>query len=153
MKRLELKIPPPLVALLVAAAMWVGARFAPPLALPRDIALLAAASLCLAGIAAAGAAIVAFRRARTTVNPTRPQETSALVSSGIYGLSRNPMYAGLLLVLAGWTVYLSSPWLLAGPVGFILYMNRFQIVPEERLLSEKFGGAYAAYRSTVRRWL
>lgn len=153
MKRLELKVPPPVVALLVAGAMWVAGRFAPYLAMPRSIAFLAAVALGLAGIGAAAAGVMAFRRARTTVNPTRPQETSALVSTGIYGLSRNPMYAGLLLILAGWAVYLSSPWPLAGPIGFVLYMNRFQIAPEERALSQKFGEVYADYKSKVRRWL
>ena len=153
MTRFELKIPPPVVALLVAGAMWAGGRFAPYLPVPRDIALLAAVALGLAGIIAAGAGVIAFRRARTTVNPTRPQEATALVGSGIYRLSRNPMYAGLLLVLAGWAVYLGSIWPFAGPIAFVVYMNRFQILPEERALSEKFGDAYAAYRSTVRRWL
>jgi len=76
-----------------------------------------------------------------------------MVTSGIYRLSRNPMYVGILLMLAAWAVYLanilSASWL---PL-FVGYMNRFQITPEENALLAKFGGAYASYLKTVRRWL
>ena len=63
------------------------------------------------------------------------------------------MYVALLLALVAWAVFLSSPVALAGPVGFIAYVNRFQIEPEERALSTLFGNMYAKYRSSVRRWL
>ena len=152
MKSLELKIPPPVVALLVGGIMWM-AKHAPFLAIPRNIVLLAAATLVLAGFAIAGAGLISFRRAGTTVHPHRPQETSALVTTGIYRYSRNPMYAGMLLIVVAWAVYLGSLWALAGPVVFVLYINRFQILPEERVLSAKFGETYAAYRSKVRPWL
>lgn len=152
MKSLELKIPPPVVALLVAGAMWM-AKLAPFLAIPRNIGLLAAGTLAMTGFAIAGAGLILFRRAGTTVHPHKPQETSALVTTGIYRFSRNPMYTGLLLVLAAWAVYLTSIWALAGPVVFVLYINRFQIAPEERVLSAKFSESYAAYRSRVRPWL
>lgn len=152
-KALELKIPPPAIALLVAIAMWAISRITPLLGVPRNISVLATGTLVLAGLAFAIAGVVAFRRAGTTIHPTRPQETSALVSSGVYRISRNPMYVGQLLILVAWAVFLSSAWSLAGPVAFILYISRFQIIPEERVLAAKFGEAYAAYKSRVRRWL
>jgi len=83
----------------------------------------------------------------------KPERTTSLVTGGIYRFTRNPMYIGLLLVLIGVASYLSSVWLLVGPVVFVLYMNRFQIAPEERVLSQAFGATYATYQSTVRRWL
>jgi protein-S-isoprenylcysteine O-methyltransferase Ste14 len=99
------------------------------------------------------AGVLAFRRARTTINPTQPQLTSSLVSSGIYTVTRNPMYVGLLLVLVAWAIVLSSAWALLGPVAYFFYIGRFQIAPEERALATLFGAEYAAYTSRVRRWL
>lgn len=153
MNSLELKVPPPVVALLVAGAMWIISRFTPLLAIPPFVLGTAAIAIALAGASFMVAAVMTFRRAGTTVNPKKPAETSALVSSGIYRASRNPMYAGLLLALIAWTVFLSAPWSLVGPLAFVVYINRFQIVPEERMLLAKFGEAYAFYKSKARRWL
>lgn len=153
MRSLELRIPPPLVALLVAGAMWAVAAVAPLLDMPAFPRHAAAAAIALAGLVCSLAGIVSFRRAHTTVNPMKPQTSSSLVVSGIYRVTRNPMYLGLGCVLAAWTVLLSSAWALLGPVAFVLYMNRFQIGPEEKALSTLFGADYAAYRARVRRWL
>lgn len=153
MKALELKIPPPVVALLAAAAMWGIARLAPLVDLPQSLRIGAAIACALAGVGIDVVALVSFRLAKTTFNPMKVQETSALVCSGVYRLSRNPMYVGSVLILVAWAVYLSSAWALLGPVAFVLYMNRFQIAPEERALASKFGDRYAAYRAKVRRWL
>jgi protein-S-isoprenylcysteine O-methyltransferase Ste14 len=68
-------------------------------------------------------------------------------------MSRNPMYVGLLLLLAGWALHLSHPLALLGLPAFVAYMNRFQIAPEERALRAKFGPAYEDYARAVRRWL
>jgi protein-S-isoprenylcysteine O-methyltransferase Ste14 len=153
MKSLELKIPPPAIAILVAVGMWLLSTTAPPLHLPAAIRVYASLAIALMGIGMAVSGVVAFRRAKTTVNPTKPETTSSLVSSGIYRVTRNPMYTGLLFVLFAWAIYLSSAWALLGPVCFVLYIGRFQIAPEERALSALFGDAYAAYKSRVRRWL
>ena len=63
------------------------------------------------------------------------------------------MYVGLAFVLLAWAVFMSSAWSLLGVVCFILYMNRFQIMPEERVLSGMFAASYTAYQAKVRRWL
>ena len=76
-----------------------------------------------------------------------------MVSTGIYRVTRNPMYLGLSLVLVAWAVFLSSAWALLGVAAFVLYMDRLQIAPEERALSKLFGSEYTAYRAKVRRWL
>ncbi len=153
MHALELKIPPPVIALLIAAAMW-GCSLATPLVdVPAHIRLVAAMAIALAGVATAISGVAAFRRAKTTVNPLKPETSTSLVTSGIYRFTRNPMYVGLALALLAWAVFLSSAWTLLGPLVFALYMNRFQIAPEERVLLGMFGAAYSAYQARVRRWL
>lgn len=147
------KIPPIVTVLLCAGLMALLARTAPALsfALPGRIAL----TIVLAGLGLIVAALGVgrFVRARTTVNPLDPNRASALVTSGIYRLTRNPMYLGLFLVLAAWAVYLAHalPWLVL-PL-FVFLMNRFQIAPEEAALTELFGQEYREYRQRVRRWL
>lgn len=153
MKSLELKIPPPVIAVLVAVAMWALSRVTPALQLPMGIRLPLALAVALASIGFSASGVLSFRRAKTTLNPTAPQLTSSLVSSGIYTVTRNPMYLGLLLALIALAIFLSSAWALVGPAAFFLYIGRFQIAPEERALSALFGAEYAAYTSRVRRWL
>ena len=153
MSALELKIPPPVVALLIGAAMWFAARRGVVLDVPLVVRTVAFIVLALAGGATAIAGNLEFRRAKTTVNPFKPQNATALVTSGVYLFTRNPMYLGLTLLILGWAAFLCSAWALAGPVVFVLYIRRFQIEPEEKILSAKFGAAYAEYVSRVRRWL
>jgi protein-S-isoprenylcysteine O-methyltransferase Ste14 len=153
MQALELKIPPPAIALLVAAAMWGISLATPTVKVPALVRVVAAIAIALAGVGTATAGALAFRRANTTVNPLKPETTSSLVTSGVYRFTRNPMYAGLALVLLGWAVFVASALALLGPLAFILYISRFQVLPEERVLSRMFGAAYSAYRAKVRRWL
>lgn len=153
MKSLEVRIPPPAVAAAIALAMWGSSRVAPLLQLPGALRLSAAAGISLVGIGFSAAGVLAFRRARTTVNPTKPESASSLVSSGVYRITRNPMYVGLSCVLVAWAVFLSSAWALLGPVAFVLYIGRFQIGPEERALAKRFGSEYVDYQAKVRRWL
>jgi protein-S-isoprenylcysteine O-methyltransferase Ste14 len=97
--------------------------------------------------------VAAFRRARTTVNPLTPDATTALVESGIYRLTRNPMYLGFLLLLLAEIVWLANPVALLAAPAFVLYLNRFQIGPEERALRNRFGAKFQSYSHRVRRWL
>ena len=154
MKSLELKVPPPIVAILIGAAMW-GLSYVPPVAdVPTYIRIAAGLVTATPGAIFALAGSTRIRRANTTINPMRPENASLLVTTGIFALTRNPMYVGLLFVVVGWAVFLSALWaLLLGPAGFVLYLTRFQIRPEERALSRLFGAQYSAYRSRVRRWL
>ena len=153
MDSLELKIPPPLVALVFAVLMWLvawldgAAGFA--IGHRAAIALVVAAI----GVAFGFSAMATFVRAKTTMNPTTPAAASSLVTHGVYRVTRNPMYVSLVLYLVAWALYLAN-WLalLVVPV-FALYIDRFQIRPEERALSALYGSAYASYKSRVRRWL
>jgi protein-S-isoprenylcysteine O-methyltransferase Ste14 len=153
MQALELKVPPPVLMLLFAVTMWLLSMSAPPLTLALPWRIPVALILWSAGIAIALAALFEFLRAKTTVNPLTPEAAAAMVTSGIYRYSRNPMYVGLLLALIGWDVWLSHLLAFALLPFFILYINRFQIEPEERALSTKFGGLFRDYRRSVRRWL
>lgn len=153
MPGLELKVPPLAVGLIVAVAMWLMSAYAPVLALAIPWRRALAAALAGAGLAFAVPGIVAFRRAKTTVNPMKPETASAVVATGVYGISRNPMYVGVLFVLAGWAVFLDQVLPFFFLPAFVLYMTIFQIKPEERALSAQFGSAYTDYMRTVRRWL
>jgi protein-S-isoprenylcysteine O-methyltransferase Ste14 len=153
MRVLELKIPPPAVALLTAVLMWLASHFAPTLAFVFPASNLLPLGLAAIGLLVAISGVVTFRRARTTLNPTKPETSSSLVTGGMYKCTRNPMYLGLLLELTAWAIFLSN-WLafLFLPV-FVVYMNRFQIVPEEQALTLLFAREFVAYQSRVRRWL
>lgn len=153
MSRLESRVPPPAVALLFAGAMWLLARQFPSLF--AQIPMKSVIAFTLAGLAlgtiVAGA--VEFHRAKTTVNPLKPDATTALVTSGVYRLTRNPMYVGMATILLAWAIYLSHPLALLGVVAFVAYIHRFQVVPEERAMRALFPGSFEAYAKKVRRWL
>jgi protein-S-isoprenylcysteine O-methyltransferase Ste14 len=153
MAALELKIPPPIVAALVAIGMWVVAGFGPPFTMPPFPRDVIAAIVGLAGVVVDLLALATFRGSRTTFNPLKPGRASALVTHGLYRISRNPMYVGSVLLLLGWAVYLSALLPFAGIAVFVAYITRFQIRPEERVLAALFGEAYANYAARVRRWL
>lgn len=153
MRALELKIPPPLVALIIAATMWIARNVAPTLELSPATRIVTAGVVAVIGGYFSIAGTIAFRRAKTTVNPLKPESASSLVTSGVYRITRNPMYVALALLLVAWSFYLSAPALLAGSVLFVLYVTRFQIQPEERVLRRMFGNEYTSYTQRVRRWL
>jgi protein-S-isoprenylcysteine O-methyltransferase Ste14 len=153
MNSLELKIPPPVVALLSALLMWLTSRAVPALDVPFALRVGAALALACLGQAITLSGMLAFRRAKTTINPIKAHAASSLVTRGVYRFTRNPMYVGLLLTLLGWAAFLAGPLALIWLVVYVLYINRFQIVPEERVLTSLFGAEYVKYRSEVRRWL
>lgn len=153
MQWLELKVPPLLVWLVIAAAMRGVAYMAPGLSISLPGSTAVAMALAALGGALAFAGVLAFRQEHTTVNPLTPSASSSVVSSGVYRVSRNPMYLGFLLTLVGWAVYLANAGAALLLPAFVAYMTRFQIKPEERALLAKFGSEFAQYRSRVRRWL
>ncbi|MBB5766412.1 protein-S-isoprenylcysteine O-methyltransferase Ste14 [Xanthomonas arboricola] len=153
MHRLETKIPPPVVMVLLGLAAFAVTRLMPGFAfsLPRHAPV--ALVLACAGVALNGLPKLAFKRAGTTVNPLRPSLATQLITGGVYRYSRNPMYVGHAAMLLGWTLYLHhAVALLAVPL-FVLYVTRFQIKPEERQLALRFPGVYADFCARVRRWL
>ncbi|MDP3071386.1 MAG: isoprenylcysteine carboxylmethyltransferase family protein [Opitutaceae bacterium] len=153
MPALDLKIPPLVVMAFVAALMWLGAQAVPAADFPLPARKVIALGLAAAGVATAVAGVVSFRLAKTTVNPLKPETASSLVASGIYRATRNPMYLGALVVLIGWAVFLANALALVLAGTFVVYLNRFQIIPEEKALTTRFGPEFAAYCAKVRRWL
>lgn len=146
------RVPPPLyygaafaAGMLLRAGtvpLAIGAR--PATAVLGGLGLATGAALTLAGVAA-------VLRHRTTIVPHRP--VAALLTTGPYRLSRNPMYAGLAVAYVGGALLVGSVWPLATlPVAIVL-VRCLVIGSEERYLASRFGEEYAAYRGRTRRWL
>jgi len=153
MHALELKVPPPAFTLFIGLLMWLISWTVPQLGFDFPGRVLFAGALALAGVIVAVAGVASFRRAKTTFNPMKPKSSTSLVVSGVYKFTRNPMYLGLLLVLAGWAVFLLNFLAFLLLPAFVFYMNRFQIEPEERALRSTFPAEFVAYECRVRRWL
>jgi len=147
------RIFPPLIALAFAGGMWALHRFAPLGALvPQDLRPTGFAVMAVA-LAIDLWALGLFLRRRTTFHPLRIDGVSALVTEGIYGITRNPMYLGLLLWLTGFALYLGSVTPFVALPLFVWVLTTQQIVHEERVLEDRFGRRYRDYRSRVRRWI
>ncbi len=149
---MELKIPPAVVFLIFAGLMYLLATF-----LPFGYFdffgryYLIIFLLAFAGIVAV-IALFQFFRLRTTINPATPSKTSKLVENGIFAYSRNPMYLALLVLLLALGIWLGNAFNTLLAAGFVGYMNRFQIIPEETVLLKLFGKEYKQYCVNVRRW-
>jgi protein-S-isoprenylcysteine O-methyltransferase Ste14 len=153
MTSLENQIPPPLLMLIVAVAMWGASLVSPALIMSGAVrGSLAGVFVVIAGLKGAPA-FRAVSRARTTFDPVHIERATTLVTTGVYRLTRNPMYVALTSLLLSWAAWLAAPLALAGPLLFVIGLTRFQIVPEERAMTAKFGAAYADYKSRVRRWV
>jgi protein-S-isoprenylcysteine O-methyltransferase Ste14 len=146
-------IPPPLYAILTGGMMWLIDRYSPQLRFSGVPWIIAGWSLTAVGIGLPLAAIIIFTRMRTTINPVHPDRARQLVISGLFGVSRNPMYLGLVFSLAGWAVLLRSPVCLLLVWAFARLLVVVQIVPEEIALRKKFGDAYVQYTRHVHRWI
>ena len=153
MQFLEHKIPPPLVGLASAVLVWVLGAWWPLWPLPEALRLPLAVPCALLGLALDGWSLWNFRRQRTTANPLAPGSARAVVQSGPYRFTRNPMYLGMALLLLALCLWRGQPLGLLGLALFVAYITRFQILPEERALRAKFGAPYEDYRRRVRRWL
>lgn len=92
-----------------------------------------------------------FKKLGTTIDPTKAPDQ--LVTTGIYKLSRNPMYLGMLLILIGAQFALSSPVGTILPISFFLIMNKIVIPREEQMVASSFGVEYQEYRMRTRRWI
>ncbi len=152
MKYFELKIPPVVVFLVCLGLIWVVNQWTFIEGLNFKIETGIVIIILVIGALIGVLGIVEFRRKLTTVNPHKPNNTSALVTSGIYTFSRNPMYFALLIVLSAaafkWGSLLGF---LILPL-FVYYMNQFQIKPEETVLEQKFDEEFLEYKDEVRRW-
>lgn len=147
------RVIPPVAMGIAALAMW-GTALATGTVRPAGDAVMAVVfALLVAGLLLMAVAALQFARAKTTINPLRPARASALVTGGLFRISRNPIYVGDVLLLAALALWLGSwpgaVWVAA----FVFYIDRWQIGPEEAALAGLFGDEYRAYCSRVRRWV
>ncbi len=149
----KLRIPPPIVALFCAFVMRVVAAYSLSWEIPTTLGWIVVSLLCLLGCISLFWALLQFRKAKTTVNPTTPEKVSTLVVTGPFRFSRNPMYLGMALWLIAWAFHLNSPFSLLALIFFVSWLTWFQIIPEEIILLEKWGSTYTTYVKSVRRWL
>ncbi len=133
--------------------MWLGSALAPVLKIEFPFQTIVAWVFALLGFKVSALGVLEFRRAKTTVNPTTPGSSSSLVTRGVYRHTRNPMYLGFLLILLGWATATANLLAFLFLPVFVLYMNKFQIAPEERALAGIFGDEFTRYCSQVRRWI
>jgi protein-S-isoprenylcysteine O-methyltransferase Ste14 len=152
MPSLDAKIPPPAVVLVMAVFMWLISRAVPSLRFDLPGRNWLGAAIVLAGFVTGMSGVLSFRKAHTTTNPLKPG-ASTLVTRGVYAMSRNPMYLGGVIMLLGWSFLLQNALAFVFLPVYVLYINRFQIEPEERVLTSLFGETYIAYQARARRWL
>ena len=145
------KIPPPIVTLLFGSAIYLMEDFFPLLRI--HYAVLFSIGFVVLGLGIFISAVLSFKKYQTTVNPLKPETASTLVVDGIFNLSRNPMYLGMLLMLCAIAVQFN-------PIGsfifcplFVAYLTVFQIIPEEQAMLELFEAEFVEYKKTVRRWI
>lgn len=150
---LQHKIPPPVIALVCAVGMWAIANQTLPYFIRAELKWALMALFIVIGASFDIAGLLAFRSKQTTINPLHPEKSSALVTDGVYRITRNPMYCGMGFFLLAWAIFLDSPMALLGLPVFIFYINYFQIIPEEKILLKLFGDTFIQFQQRVRRWL
>ncbi len=149
---MKLRLPPVLVFVIFSMLMYVLS-----LVLPfgdfeffgREVLILFLLGMgALVGLIS----LIQFYIAKTSIDPRTPSKASDLVTNGLYRFSRNPMYLALLMVLLAWGLWLGNAFNTLLAAGFVAYLNKFQIIPEEKVLSDIYGKAYQHYCTQVRRW-
>jgi len=153
MGSMENRIPPPILMIATGVLMATVRFGSQPPFLPSGWRWGLVVALLLAAGLFGAPAFSAFAKASTTINPVQIDRASTLVTTGIYRITRNPMYVALTFILCAWAAWLNQPLALVGPILFAFYITRFQVIPEERTLAQKFGHSYDDYRRSVRRWL
>ena len=150
---LKLKIPPPIYAISIALIMWLLSLYLPVAQLVTSPWNKLGIGLMLVAGFLDFTSLYLFFKKRTTPNPMKPQFTTGLVTNGLYKISRNPMYLGLLIILFGFAIYLGNLTAFLMLPAFYFVITEMQIKPEEQMLEEKFGEEYLDYKRKVRRWL
>ena len=148
---LDTKIPPPIVAIVIGVCIYFSRDWLPQF--ESDYLFYAGLGCELLAVVINLTAIFSFIRNKTAINPVKPHAATSLVTTGVFAFSRNPMYLGLLLFLFGFSLQVNVVGGMLLLFLFVLYINRFQIIPEERALAEKFGQEFQEYVENVRKWI
>ncbi len=152
-KWLELKIPPPAVFLILILAIRLFLKQPPSSSVDVNFSLICCLVIWAVASLIAGRALWLFFRQNTTIHPEDPDKTRVLIVDDVYRISRNPMYLSLSLLLLGYCLWVNNLWCIISFPVFILYINRFQIKPEERILLNKFGDKYKEFCKNSPRWI
>jgi protein-S-isoprenylcysteine O-methyltransferase Ste14 len=153
MHALENRVPPIIVMAVAALVAYLASLQLPLISIDKEISTPLGLMFSLMGVCLIASGAIEFKRHKTTVDPTKPNKATSLVASGIYKLSRNPMYLGIAAFLIAFAFFMQSLLILLSLPLFILYMTRYQIAPEERAMHSLFGEQYQLYKTKVRRWL
>jgi protein-S-isoprenylcysteine O-methyltransferase Ste14 len=148
---MKTKIPPPIIALICIVINYLSTYLINPIKFP-NIEIIGGLILLL-GVATAVLATLLFKKDKTTVSPMNPEETTTLVTNGIFSITRNPMYLGLFLSISSTILFFGSWFGIIILMFFVWYINKFQIIPEEEAMKKLFGNKYDDYRQNVRRWI
>jgi protein-S-isoprenylcysteine O-methyltransferase Ste14 len=148
---MKTKIPLPIVALICIFINYLSTYLINPIKFP-NIEIIGGLILLL-GVVTAVLATLLFKKDKTTVNPRNPDKATTLVTSGIFSITRNPMYLGLFLSISSTILFFGSWFGIIILMFFVWYINKFQIIPEEEAMEKLFGNKYSDYRQKVRRWI
>ena len=148
---IKTKFPPPLVALTFGFLIYCTKNIFPKIEIKNEI--IFGSFMIISGLIIILSAIILFKKYQTTISPLNPSNATKLITNGIYKFSRNPMYLGLLLVLLGISITLNLTGGFFFILLFILYMNLFQIIPEENAMVDLFKDQFIDYKKNVRRWI
>jgi protein-S-isoprenylcysteine O-methyltransferase Ste14 len=151
--RLELKIPPVVVVIIAGFLIWLGVSLVPAFVFRFPFQSVVALVIGLSGVVVSAVGVTEFKRAKTTVNPTSQARLRRWSGRESIGTPGTRCIWDLFLVLVGWTILNGSyVGFLVRPL-FLLYMNRFQIKPEERALMAKYRDEFKAYCAEAPRWI
>jgi len=148
---MKTKIPPPIIALICIVINYLSTYLINPIKFP-NIEIIGGLILFL-GVATSMLATLLFRKDKTTVNPMNPEETTTLVTTGIFSITRNPMYLGSFLSISSTVLFFGSWFGIIILMFFVWFITKFQIIPEEEAMEKLFGNKYDEYRQNVRRWI
>jgi len=145
------KIPPPIVTLISGLIIFFSRPIFPEY--ESNLINVFSAIFLFLGLLVFFLAVASFKKHKTTVNPLQPSNASHLVISGIFRFTRNPMYLGMALILLS----LSFKFNLLGGILvtalFIMFITRFQIIPEEDAMLSLFRDEFKTYKENTRRWI
>ena len=148
---MKTKIPPPIIALGCIVINYLSTYLINPISFPNSEII--GGLILLVGIATTVLAILLFKNYKTTVNPMRPEESTTLVTTGIFSVTRNPMYFGLFFIISSTVLFFGSWFGIIILIFFVWFITKFQIIPEEEAMEKLFGNKYDEYRQNVRRWI
>lgn len=150
---LELKVPPVVIMFFSIILMYLVSKVFSSFNTDFLFQTFLSIETLISGIVVSIAGVYVFKEEKTTVNPMKPESSSKLVTNGIYKFTRNPMYLGMAIVLFSYLIFLGNILNIVNIVLFVIYMNKYQISPEERYLEKLFGDEFSSYKSKVRPWI